>query len=295
MSEERLRQEAVRRRLTGESPAEIADALGRSTRWVRKWVARHQEQTGSDSWAQSRSRAPLNSPGRTPANIEHLILEARERLVANPRAQYGSLAIQWELRRVGVTDIPPWSSHKLQEQLSVFPQGQIVAENENGLVGCASSLIVLWDDWSESHNWKEITGAGTFANHNPHGRTLYGAEIFVDPTLRGEGIGHLLYEGRRALCRAMNLKRIIACGRLPGYHHYVDEISAEFYAQKVVWGDLTDPVLSFQIKEGFSYCRIMENYIPEDNESCGNAALIVWLNPDYNLKFPTIIPRKIIP
>ena len=107
MSEERLRQEAVRRRLTGESPAEIADALGRSTRWVRKWVARHQEQTGSDSWAQSRSRAPLNSPGRTPANIEHLILEARERLVANPRAQYGSLAIQWELRRVGVTDIPP--------------------------------------------------------------------------------------------------------------------------------------------------------------------------------------------
>jgi GNAT superfamily N-acetyltransferase len=73
---------------------------------------------------------------------------------------------------------------------------------------------VLWDDWSESHNWKEITGAGTFANHNPHGRTLYGAEIFVDPTLRGEGIGHLLYEGRRALCRAMNLKRIIACGRL---------------------------------------------------------------------------------
>ena len=87
MSEERLRQEAVRRRLTGESPAEIADALGRSTRWVRKWVARHQEQTGSDSWAQSRSRAPLNSPGRTPANIEHLILEARERLVANPRAQ----------------------------------------------------------------------------------------------------------------------------------------------------------------------------------------------------------------
>ena len=192
-------------------------------------------------------------------------------------------------------DIPPWSSHKLQEQLSVFPQGQIVAENENGLVGCASSLIVLWDDWSESHNWKEITGAGTFANHNPHGRTLYGAEIFVDPTLRGEGIGHLLYEGRRALCRAMNLKRIIACGRLPGYHHYVDEISAEFYAQKVVWGDLTDPVLIFQIKEGFSYCRIMENYIPEDSESCGNAALIVWLNPDYNLKFPTIIPRKIIP
>jgi GNAT superfamily N-acetyltransferase len=190
-------------------------------------------------------------------------------------------------------DIPPWSLYKLQEQLAIFPQGQIVAECEEGLVGCASSLIVLWDDWSESHDWKEITGAGTFDNHNPIGKTLYGAEIFVDPNLHGEGIGHLLYEGRRSLCRAMNLKRIIACGRLPGYHHHADQLSPEFYAQKVVWGDLSDPVLSFQIKEGFSYCRIMDAYIPEDTESLGNAALIVWLNTDYNPKFPTIIPEAI--
>lgn len=190
-------------------------------------------------------------------------------------------------------DIPPWSLHKLRKQLDVFPQGQIVAEGNDGLIGCASSLIVLWDDWSESHNWKEITGAGTFDNHNPMGKTLYGAEIFVDPTLHGSGIGHLLYEGRRTLCRAMNLKRIIACGRLPGYHRHADHLSPEFYVQNVVWGDLSDPVLSFQIKEGFSYCRIMENYIPEDNESLGYASLIVWLNPDYDPNRPTTIPEEI--
>lgn len=190
-------------------------------------------------------------------------------------------------------DIPPWSLTKLQKQLAIFPQGQIVAESENGLVGSASSLIVLWDDWSESHDWNEITGAGTFDNHNPFGKTLYGAEVFVDPTLHGAGIGHLLYEGRRTLCRAMNLRRIIACGRLPGYHLHADQLTPELYVQKVVWGDLTDPVLSFQIKEGFSYCRIMENYIPEDNQSLGNAALIVWLNPDYEPTHPTIIPEEI--
>ena len=114
--------------------------------------------------------------------------------------------------------IPPWGRRKLAEQLDVFPQGQLVAENEDGLIGCASSLIVLWDDWADSHTWKEITGAGTFENHTPTGRTLYGAEVFVAPEARGTGAGHLLYEGRRTLCRAMNLKRIIACGRLPGYH-----------------------------------------------------------------------------
>ena len=107
MSEEELRQEAVRRRLAGESPTEIADALGRTTRWVRKWVARHDSDGDNGSWAESRSRAPHRSPTRTSDELEALILAARARLVANPRAQYGSLAIQWELRRVGVTEIPP--------------------------------------------------------------------------------------------------------------------------------------------------------------------------------------------
>lgn len=107
MSEEELRREAVRRRLAGESATEIAEALGRTTRWVRKWVARHDEQAGDQGWAESRSRAPHRSPTRTPTEIEKLILEARARLVANPRAQYGALAIAWELRRLGVTQIPP--------------------------------------------------------------------------------------------------------------------------------------------------------------------------------------------
>src|SRR5205085_1802349 len=35
-----LRREAVRRRRGGESPETIAAALGRTSRWVRKWVAR---------------------------------------------------------------------------------------------------------------------------------------------------------------------------------------------------------------------------------------------------------------
>lgn len=107
MSEEELRKEAVRRRLEGESPTEIADALGRSTRWVRKWVARHFEDGHDNSWAQGRSRAPHRSPTQTPQRLADLIVTARRSLVENPRAQYGALAVQWELHRLGVTDIPP--------------------------------------------------------------------------------------------------------------------------------------------------------------------------------------------
>jgi GNAT superfamily N-acetyltransferase len=170
-----------------------------------------------------------------------------------------------------------------------------MVEMEGRPVGCAGSMIVSWDEWAGPHTWKEITASGTFDNHNPEGRTLYGAEVFVDPDLRGHGLGHLLYEGRKALCRAMNLKRIIACGRLPGYHQHADSLTPEQYAQKVVWGDFRDPVLGFQLHEGFHYCGVIEGYIPEDKESLGNASLIVWLNPDHDPERPTTMPEGDLP
>lgn len=187
-------------------------------------------------------------------------------------------------------DIPAWTPAKVAHQIEVFPQGQMVARLDGRVVGAASTLIVQWDEWQVDHSWAEVTARGSFDTHTPEGRTLYGAEVFVDPTVRRAGIGHAIYRARRKLCRAMNLRRIIACGRLPGYHRVSREMSAELYARKVVWGELNDPVLSFQIKEGFQFCGVVSDYIPEDRESCGMASLIVWLNPLYKASRPTLIP-----
>ena len=66
----------------------------------------------------------------------------------------------------------------------------------------------------------------------------------------------------------------------------------ELYAKKVLWGDQFDPVLSFQLREGFRFCGIMKNYIPEDDESSGNASLIVWLNPDHDPQRPTALQQQ---
>ncbi len=64
MSDEELRKEAVRRRQAGESADDIAVALGRTSRWVRKWAARADEETANLDWAKGRSRAPPSSPSR---------------------------------------------------------------------------------------------------------------------------------------------------------------------------------------------------------------------------------------
>ncbi len=202
------------------------------------------------------------------------------------RADFATLI---ELQKRVYPSIPPWREDLLLHQLELFPQGQFVVELDGELVGASSSFVVLWDEWQVKHTWKDITARGSFDTHNPEGHTLYAAEVFVHPRKRGLGIGHALYRERRLLCRQLNLKRIIACGRLPGYHLYAEQMSVELYAQKVLWGDIHDTVLSFQLKEGFQYCGIVSGYIPEDQESCGNAALIVWVNPRYNEKKPNLI------
>lgn len=186
--------------------------------------------------------------------------------------------------------IPAFRPEQIENHLRVFPKGQLVAVMGARVVGTAASLVVLWDDYGLNHTWAGVTGSGSFDTHDLEGFTLYGAEVCVDPRIRGRGIGHKLYQARRRICRAMNLKRIIAGGRLPGYHRHAREMSAELYAMKVVWGDIYDPVLRFQLREGFQFCGVIPGYLPSDAESCGNATLIVWLNPLFNPKKPTRLP-----
>jgi transposase len=102
-TEAELRAEAVRRRLAGESPEAIARSLGRSTRWVQKWVGRHE--AGGEGWAAGSKRGPKRAANRTSPELERQVLAVREQLVANPWAQVGAEAIAWELQKLGV--LPP--------------------------------------------------------------------------------------------------------------------------------------------------------------------------------------------
>lgn len=180
---------------------------------------------------------------------------------------------------------------QLESQLEVFAPGQIVACRGRRVVGAASSLIVKWDDYGTQHTWKEVTGDGYFTTHDPRARTLYGAEVFTDPELRRLGIGKKLYEARRRLCRALNLRRIMACGRLPNYHRHADKMSPEEYAMRVIWGDLEDNVLLSQLRQGFQYCGVIHGYLPSDRDSAGHATIIVWLNERYQPGRPAAVPK----
>lgn len=151
-------------------------------------------------------------------------------------------------------------------------------------MGSASSLIVdLGDDPYRYHTWKEVAGDSFFSNHNPNGDSLYGADVSVHPKYRRVRIATKISDARKALAKKLNLKRIIAGGRLFNYCEYASQMSAEEYARKVVEGELSDPVSSFQLRNGFKLIKVMPNYM-RDPRSLNYATFIEWLNLDYKQK-----------
>ncbi len=176
----------------------------------------------------------------------------------------------------------PWSHEQLTSHLRVFPEGQLVAVEtpSERVVGMAASLKVYWDDYDMELSWRDFTDHGMFTNHDPvHGRTLYGAEVMVRPSMQGRGIGSKLYRARRELVERLGLLRIRAGARLRGYHVYAEKMSPEDYVIRVIRGELVDPTLCFQLRHGFHVMGVVSNYLRHDPESLGYAAVIEWINP----------------
>jgi predicted amidohydrolase/ribosomal protein S18 acetylase RimI-like enzyme len=174
-----------------------------------------------------------------------------------------------------------WNRGQLRNHLRLFPEGQIVVELDGEIVGAVSSLIVrLGHDDYRPHTYSGITDGGYFHNHDPQGDSLYGADVYVHPNARSLGVGHELYEARRKLCQKLNLRRVIAGGRLHGYSEQAASMTPEQYVRAVERGEIKDLVLSFQLREGFVVRGILRNYIA-DPMSRNHATFIEWLNPDY--------------
>lgn len=174
----------------------------------------------------------------------------------------------------------PWEMKHLESHFDMFPEGQLVAVNESthDIVGMAASLIVAWDDYDWQDTYLDFTDNYMFTNHDPQGRTLYGAEVMVAPESQGQGVGKSLYKARREICHTLKLRRIRAGARLSGYHHYAKEMPPLEYTLRVINGELTDPTLTFQIKQGFRVFNLVQGYFEHDPQSLGHAALIEWIN-----------------
>ncbi|KJS05418.1 MAG: hydrolase [Gammaproteobacteria bacterium BRH_c0] len=186
----------------------------------------------------------------------------------------------------------PWTRKKFMAQLAMFPEGQICIEDSGRVVAAAFAVIVDYGQFGDQHTYEEITGDAYLTTHDPNGDVLYGVDVFVDPEYHGLRLGRRLYEARKELCRNLNLKSIIAGGRIPNYQKYAHELTPFEYIEQVKSKDIYDPTLTFQLSNDFEVRRVLSAYLPEDKQSKGYATLLQWHNIYYNPSDPKLIGAR---
>ncbi len=177
-------------------------------------------------------------------------------------------------------EMDPYDAGMIRGQITNYPEGQFVVEYEGTIVGYAACFRISENAAMKPHTWSEITGGGFAARHDPQGEWLYGMEVCVDPTRRRLRIGQRLYDARRQLCEAQEIKGIVFGGRLPGWARrrksFPDPMS---YVEAVRSQEVSDPSVAFFLRSGFEPIGVLSNYLPEDKSSGGAAIHMVWRNP----------------
>lgn len=212
--------------------------------------------------------------------VRNLTFEDYDTLKESMQKAYESLGGQY------------WKEEAIRRLIAKFPDGQIVITHDGNVVGCALSIIVDYSKFDDAHTYREITGNFSFETHIATGDTLYGIEVFVHPEYRGLRLARRLYDARKVLCERLNLKMIMAGGRIPKFSMYAEELTPRQYIDKVRNREIFDPTLTFQLSNDFQVKKILRNYLPEDGESKGFATLLVWHNVYYDAEKSIILRKK---
>lgn len=163
-----------------------------------------------------------------------------------------------------------------------FPDGCFAAFDGDRLAAMGLGLRTDFDLENPQHPISAIVPDDhESSGHCPDGEWYYGTGISTRPEYRRRGIGSELYDLRKAVCREMNLRGIVAGGVIPGYADHKHAMTADEYIAEVSAGRLYDPTLSFQLENGFEAVCALAGYI-SDPAVDSWAALIVWPNPDYS-------------
>jgi GNAT superfamily N-acetyltransferase len=175
----------------------------------------------------------------------------------------------------------PYTDEEIRVHHALFPEGQFVVEHtpSGAVAGAHFTLRLNMIHFHVDDSWDTLTASGSFADHEPEGHTLYGADLFIDPAHQHHGLGRALTEATRGLVRDKGLWRMVGGSRMPGYGRFAGSVDPDEYVARVKRGELVDPVLTAHLHDGWDVITAIRGYLPHDEESCGWAAVIQWLNP----------------
>ncbi|MBC8047723.1 MAG: GNAT family N-acetyltransferase [Fimbriimonadaceae bacterium] len=162
------------------------------------------------------------------------------------------------------------------KHLEIFPEGQLVALDNNKVIGGSTTMRYHFDlENPVHHTFSETSAGGWLTNHDPNGEWLYGIDVSVHPDYRGKGIAKAFYRIRNQIARELNLKGQLGIGMLNGYINYKEKMTIDEYYKKVKEHEIFDPTVSVQEKIGFELKGLMKDYL--NDPTCGNAGAIIVL------------------
>ena len=197
-------------------------------------------------------------------------------VIANTRPEHIPQLVEHQKRcfpTINPTDL--MNAEMFASQLAIFPEGQHVALDGERVVA-QSSTFRSGPACLDQHTYRGITANNSFTNHDPRGEWLYGADMSVHPDYRGRGIGSALYTTRKELVRRLGMRGIALGGGLPGYHQHAGRMSVDQYVAAVVAGELFDPTMSVQLKNGFVLRDLLRGYVDGGELLNDDATLLVW-------------------
>ena len=172
-----------------------------------------------------------------------------------------------------------YSSQEMADMADIFPEGTIVALDGEKVVGMGTGIFVDLDLDNLPPTEDDLLYTDGLSRHTPTGAYYFGSDLAVHPDYRGRQIGRNIYIRRKAVVTKYHKKGFVAAAVLPGYEHLQTQMSAHDYVNKVVAGELFDPTLSMQMRNGFQVLDVLHHFIvyPRSDHWC---ALIFWPNPE---------------
>src|SRR5690606_8665693 len=100
-----------------------------------------------------------------------------------------------------------WTKAQFYRLIERFPDGQLCVELDGAIVATSSALLVNGTAFALGHTYRDLDIEGSIGSFDPEGDTLYGIDIAVRPSSRGLRFARRLYQARKELVRARNLRR----------------------------------------------------------------------------------------
>lgn len=166
-----------------------------------------------------------------------------------------------------------WAASSLEAHQRVFPEGQLVVEIDDRVVGAAVTMVGDAARFEAPHTFLQAIGNTHLGAHDVGGDALYGVDICVSPLFRRRGVARALYDARFLLQQRMGLRSFYAGARIPGYGALADALDVSQYLRDVQAGRRNDPTLSAQLRVGFEVRRVLPGYL-DDPETANYAVLI---------------------